>query len=161
MSDSLSPENAGERRRGADRRRGSPLINWRHLGFQGRRKTHRRAGDRDNAYVDWYEPHLWFVVLAILGMSLADAFITLKLLSLGAVEMNPLLVDLIEQDPALFVVLKFALTGFAVIFLVIHKNFLLFNRLRVQYLLWVFLAGYALLIGYELLLLAHLAGAPI
>jgi hypothetical protein len=159
VDDSARSENAWRRRSGSDRRRGSALINWRHLGFQGRRKSHRRADDRNNAYVDWYEPHLLFVVLAILSFSLADALITLKLLSLGAVELNPFLVGLIEQDTGLFVGLKIAMTSFAVIFLVIHKNFLLFNLLRVQHLLWAFLAGYALLIVYEIVLLVHLQGA--
>lgn len=107
-----------------------------------------------NTYVDRYEPHLFYVAVATLLLCCTDAFFTLTLLQQGAEEINPFMAWLLEMDVQLFLVTKFALTAVGLVFLVAHKNFLLFNRhLRVPHVLYAFLAGYMLLVKYELTLL--------
>ncbi len=107
-----------------------------------------------NTYVDRYEPHLFYVAVATLLLCCTDAFFTLTLLQQGAEEINPFMALLLEMDVQLFLVTKFALTAAGLVFLVAHKNFLLFNRrLRVPHVLYAFLVGYMVLVKYELTLL--------
>lgn len=147
-------DRAQPERRQHERRQSSVLLNWRHLGFRGRRHRVRRDGDHSRPYVDRYERKLMYLVLAVVTLSCADAFITLRLLELGAVELNSLMAYLIERDVRTFIVYKFALTSLALVVLVVYSNFRLFGRLQVVTLLWWALFIYILLILYELVLLA-------
>lgn len=74
-------------------------------------------------------------------------------MEMGAVEANLLMARLIEQDVKTFVAVKVALTGLTIVLLVIHKNFRFISLLSVKTLIWIFLAGYAALIAYEVALL--------
>ncbi|MDH3647549.1 MAG: DUF5658 family protein [Gammaproteobacteria bacterium] len=139
----------------ADRRQKLSTVNLRHLGLQGRRQSFRRPGDEANHYVDWYEPRLMILGLAIILCSCTDAFFTLNLLQIGAVEMNILMARLIETDVQAFVNAKIALTSLCVTLLVIHKNFRLSSGVTVEHLLLFILAGYITLLGYEAVLLAN------
>ncbi|MDX1253575.1 MAG: hypothetical protein IDH49_15245 [Gammaproteobacteria bacterium] len=142
-----------ERRTSADRRR-SPTSPFGRMAWHGKRHGARRTEDRVNTYVDRYEPHLFYAAIATLLLCCADAFFTLTLLQQGAEEINPFMAWLLEIDIQLFLATKFALTAAGLVFLVAHKNFLLFNqRFRVPYVLYAFLAGYVLLVKYELVLL--------
>jgi hypothetical protein len=140
-------------RKNSNRRIVNAFFHWRHLSFQGRRKNIRRADDRSNPYVDRYESELFYVVIGIILLSSCDAFLTLKLLQHGAIELNTLMANLIATDIQRFVNFKLALTGLSVILLVIYKNFRLFGPFRVYHLIWFTLCGYAILILYELALL--------
>lgn len=151
---STAPPPAPERRRG-DRRKHHPAINLRHLGFGGRRHRCRRAEDRRNRYVDSYDAPLLALTLAILACCCLDAAFTLTLLSLGAVELNPLMAGLIDRDIQAFVVAKFALTALGLVFLVIRHNFRLVPGVRIGHVLPVLFAAYASLIAYEVALLAR------
>lgn len=143
------------RRQLPDRRRNLSPLNLRHLGVGARRQASRRASDNAGAYSDWYEARLLASCLGIVVCCCLDAFFTLRLLQLGAVELNALMAGLIETDVQRFVALKVALTCLSAVLLVIHRNFLLLNRLRVEYVLHSALAGYLVLIGWELYLLAN------
>lgn len=145
------PGTVGDRRC-YDRRRRLTFLNWRHLGFRARRQAQRRGGNA-NTLVDVYESRLLYIVLAIMLLSCADAFFTLQLLQLGAVELNTFMAILIERDLVSFVGFKLALTGLALVLIVIYKNFRIFGRIRVSQLLWLVLFGYSVLILYELVLL--------
>ena len=147
------------RRQISDRRRNLGFFNWRLLGFRGRRKQGRRQADQLNAFVDHYEPSLLMIVLAILLLSCTDAWITLTLLSHGGVELNPFMDRLINWNPSYFVAIKCTLTGLALTLLVMYHNFKILRRIRVYYLLWVIVAGYGLLIIYELILLQRIPAA--
>lgn len=143
------------RRQLPDRRKSMSSVNLRHLGLGARRQASRRGGDTVGSYTDWYEARLLVSGLGIVVCCCLDAFFTLTLMQMGAVELNALMAGLIETDVGRFVRLKVGLTCLSVVLLVIHKNFLFFNRVRVEYLLHFALAAYLVLIGYELFLLAN------
>lgn len=151
------PQPAG-RRFVTDRRQKMSAINLnlRHLGLQGRRQNSRRQNDAVGHYVDWYSPWLLLLGLSIILCSCTDAFLTLNLLQMGAVELNVLMARLIETDVQSFVNAKIGLTCLCVTLLVIHKNFRVVLGLTVEHLLLVILIGYMTLIGYELQLLSSL-----
>lgn len=144
------------RRQLPDRRtRQVSLINLRHVGLKPRRQQARRDADVAGGYVDRYHARLWASALGITVCCCLDAFFTLTLLQMGATELNALMAVLIETDIRKFVTFKVALTSLSVILLVIHCNFRLANRLRVEHLLHLAFLAYAVLVGYELVLLAN------
>lgn len=137
-----------------DRRRNS----WRT--FAGsvvyrRRVVRRRDGDGDTPhYVDVHEPYLFFVAVGALLLCVADAFFTMTLINFhGSTELNPVMDYFIKTDIKIFFIVKFGLTAFGIMFLVMHKNFRLFNRISGYQILHYSLVVYALLVGYELFML--------
>jgi hypothetical protein len=136
----------------ADRRRrlSHPWLNLHSL--RGRRRRHRREADGANPDLplDWHQPHLLFITLAILLLCGADAHNTLQLLLWGAREINLLMALLIEEDPRLFLAVKLAMTGTCLIVLVAYQHFVVFNRLRIRHVLYSIFGLYLGLIAYEL-----------
>ena len=61
------------------------------------------------------------------------------------------------NDPDYFVQSKLLITALSVIFLTIHKNFVLFGRIAVSTLLRTACGGYLTLLGYEVALLTLIA----
>lgn len=142
-----------DRRMGADRRR----LSWRTF-LQGGLTPRRRASRRDTEHhglVDWHAPHLLFLSIAILLLSVADAFLTLTLIKYGATEANPMLELLLEKHPKLFGGAKMALTGGGVIVLVVLARARVFRLVKVEAIMHWFLLGYVALIAYECWLLAR------
>jgi len=140
-----------ERRSGGERRR---LTFWTFLrsGFTPRRRCSRREGEGDNL-VDWHEPHLLFLALTIVLLSVTDAFFTLTLLTNGAEEVNPVLAYVLRHFPKSFAVLKITLTGGGVLVLVAMARARVFKIVRVRTILQCVLAGYMALIAYQLWLM--------
>ena len=85
--------------------------------FIPRRRAGRRASDQDTP-IDWHNPHLMFLSLVMLGLSVADAFLTVTLLNNGAEEANPLLALFVITHPSVFAGVKMALTGVSIVLLV-------------------------------------------
>lgn len=141
-----------ERRQSRERRRFSPATIIYGI-RQGRRRSARRGNDLNGYYTDRYESWLLYTVMGILLLCSADAMLTLKLLQLGAIELNAFMAILINADVQLFIIIKMALTGVSLIFLVIHAHFRLLRLVKISHLLPVILSGYLLLIVYELTLL--------
>jgi hypothetical protein len=136
-----------ERRVSRDRRR----MSWRTF-LQGGLTPRRRGGRRDDDHeelVDWHEPHLLFLSLTILLLSVADAFFTLTLLTLGAAEANPFLRFILEEHPKLFAIVKMGFTGGGVLVLVAVARTRVFSVIRVSTIMHWLLLGYAALIFYE------------
>lgn len=146
---------APERRRGPDRRTrvARALL---YGSFNPRRLGPRRDGEHRLGAIDWHHP--WWLAIAtlILALCASDAVLTVVLISRGAYELNPLLAPLIRGSGALFVVVKVGLTGVSVVLLTLLSRVKAFGRMPVALVLYCVLAGYALLIGYEL----HLLGRP-
>jgi len=117
-----------------------------------RRRGHRRLDEHENL-VDWHEPHLLFMAIVILLLSLTDAFLTLTLLFHGGEELNPLMRYLIERTPHLFALSKIALTGGGLVILVALARAKLFRLIRISILMHWCLLGYVALIAYEIWLL--------
>ena len=120
-----------------------------------RRVVRRRDGDGDTAhYVDVHEPYLFYVAVGALLLCVADAFFTMTLINFyGSTELNPVMDYFIKTDIKVFFILKFGLTSIGVIFLVMHKNFRLFNRISGYQILYSSLIIYTLLVAYELFML--------
>jgi hypothetical protein len=141
-----------DRRTGLDRRRHS----WRTILYcglhgRGRRRSARRKGH--NYYLDWYDPKLVYMGLAVLILSSMDALFTLNLLQMGAYEANILMDHLIQTSDRLFVITKLSITALSVLFLVMHANFQLLGITNGGRVLQWIVPLYVLLIIYELLLM--------
>jgi len=95
------------------------------------------------------------MAVAILVLSCCDATFTLILMREGIVqEWNPLMRSLIESDVQLFANLKTAITGASVIFMVACYHGTVLKRFPVRWIFKGIVLGYALLVTYELVLLA-------
>jgi len=123
----------------------------------GRRRHIRRASDysqhTSGYYVDWYASSLLYVSLATLLLCCTDAHLTLRLLSLGAQEINIFMDALIKANPFLFVSVKVALTSVALVVLVAHHNFRILGGLAVRHIIHGVFLMYLSLFAYELSLI--------
>lgn len=141
-------------RRARPDRRHATTSPFSRFAWRGRRCGPRRGQDTANSYVDLYEARWFYVAVAVLLLSCTDAMLTLNLLQIGAYEVNPFMAWLLGINTNLFFFTKLVLTAGGVVVLVAYKNFRLFNCLKTGHVLYVILAGYALLIKYELMLLS-------
>jgi hypothetical protein len=138
---------AAERRERHDRRR----TTWRTF-VQGsltpRRRNHRRTGEGE-MLVDWHEPHLLFLAIMILLLSVVDALLTLNLMHLGAEEANPVMAFLINDKPRIFALVKMSLTGAGIVVLVALARARFFRIIRISIIMHWCLLAYVGLIAYE------------
>ncbi|MEO8224308.1 MAG: DUF5658 family protein, partial [Gammaproteobacteria bacterium] len=135
--------------RRAGERRSHSVWSFTYGGVRPRRRAGRRDRDHERVFLDWHEPRVLYLVLAIVLMCCADALFTLNLMAIGAEEMNVLMDRLIAHDVQRFLMLKIGVTGVCVILLGIaaRRRFLgMFPVLRV---LQFCCAGYAALILWE------------
>ena len=141
-------------RRYTDRR----ILSWRtfiHGGLNPRRRENRR-GDDFEGLLDWHEPHLLFLSIMILLLSMTDAFLTLKLIANGAYEANPFMGYLLENTPRLFAGVKMALTGAGIIVLVALARARVFRVIRISNIIHWCMLGYVALIAYEAWLISRM-----
>jgi hypothetical protein len=89
----------------------------------------------------------------ILLLNVADAFLTLTLITAGATEANPVMAYVLHGFPQLFAAVKMTLTGAGVVVLVAMARARVFRLIRVSTVLHWFLIGYVALIAYEMWLL--------
>jgi len=136
-----------ERRRGYDRRELS-FRTFMQGGLTPRRRCGRRS-DENHALVDWHEPHLLFMALMILLLSVTDAFLTLTLISHGATEANPILAYVLSDHPDLFALVKLLLTSVSILVLVALARARVFRVIRVTSVMQSCLVLYLALICYE------------
>ena len=121
--------------------------------FHHRRRDIRRDGDQVNSYIDWYGHWPLAATFTIILLCFADAFLTIVLLSKGAVELNILMDWLIQRDVHTFAVVKMAITGTALVVLVLHLNFRIYRIIAVRYVMYALVPMYSLLIAHEIRLL--------
>jgi hypothetical protein len=57
---------------------------------------------------------------------------------------------LIQKDTQLFTIVKVAVTGLALVILVLHFNFRVYRVIAVRYLIYAFVPMYMLLIAHEI-----------
>ena len=124
-------------------------------GFSPRRKTGRRASDHELP-VDFHDPRLLVPVVATLLLSIVDAFLTVRLMSVGASEANPLLALALSGHPFLFAAVKMCLTGLGVMLLVVLARTRVFKVVRAGACLYGLVLAYLCLVGYEAWLLSRL-----
>ena len=154
----LEPEKIDDRaieQRSLNRRKPSLKTLWGALTLH-RRRSSQREGDHLNSYTDWYGHWPLAATFTIILLCFADAFLTIVLLSKGAVELNGLMDYLIQRDVHLFTVVKMSVTGAALIILVMHLNFRVYKYIAVRYLVYALVPLYSLLIFHELTMLANI-----
>lgn len=136
-----------------DRRRPS-LATLHGALFKSRRRHARREEDKFNNYLDWhgYKPVLAILVITLLCF--ADAFLTTILLGKGAVEVNIFMDWLIQKDLHVFTIVKMAVTGTALLVLIMHSNFMVYRYITVRHIIYALVPLYTLLILHELNMLA-------
>lgn len=125
-----------------------------------RRAVERRADDATFQVRDWHSAHLLAVAIAIVLLSVADAFMTITLLAGGAVEVNPLMAAVVYKSASLFAALKMAMTCIGVIFLVFLARYRFLRIIRVQVLMYLICIVYAGLLAYEFWMLQEIVDIP-
>jgi Domain of unknown function (DUF5658) len=156
VNDVEPSEDLGDSRVGPDRR----SVTWRTFVFGyflSRRREHRRRSERDNVFIDWHHPWLFFLATGIMLLSTVDAFFTLQLLDRGAIEVNPFMALMLEYGHIVFAASKMLLTGLGILVLVFLARLRLFNFLRTGLLLTLFFSFYACLVCYQAVLLMSAA----
>jgi Domain of unknown function (DUF5658) len=116
--------------------------------FSPRRRAGRRISDEDTP-IDWHRPHLMFLSLVMLGLSVVDAFLTVTLLNGGAEEANPLLALFVTLHPSLFAAVKMALTGVSIVLLVAVAQSRLFRVISGRLVFQSLVLAYLALVLYE------------
>jgi hypothetical protein len=155
------PHLSSERRARADRRHRIWWSVWYGSFNPRRRSPARRQGDSRFHSLDWHSSHLLAVAICILLLSVADAFMTLLLLQVGAAEVNPIMAALIYRSVATFTAMKMGMTGVGVLLMVFLARYRFMRLLRVEWALYGVLMGYAALIGYEIWMLKSASELPI
>ena len=138
-----------DKRAETDRR----MFSWRTVLFgflRSRRHDHRRVVDEEVIFLDWHHPWLFFLATGTMLLSCADAFLTLQLIELGMIEVNPVMSAVMAHSTALFTSIKLAMTGFGTLVLVFLAKSRFLNRFRTGVFLTVFFSFYACLVCYEL-----------
>jgi len=148
--------NEQEQQARGDERRKHSLWTLHGALFKSRRHGSRRAGEHINNYVDVYGHWTLIATITIILLCCTDAFLTIVLLSNGAVEMNVLMDWLIQRDIRSFAVVKIGVTSLALIVLVMHLNFRIYKIIAVRYLIFALVPMYSLLIAHELNMLSQL-----
>jgi Domain of unknown function (DUF5658) len=149
-SASSTPHVTHERRDRADRRR---RVWWSvcYGSFNPRRRSPpRRLDDSRFHSLDWHSAHLLAVAIAILLLSVVDAFLTLALLQGGADEVNPIMAVLIYRSVGMFAALKMAMTSAGIVLMVFLARYRFMRLVRVEWVLYGVLIAYASLISYEI-----------
>ncbi len=93
------------------------------------------------------------MALGILILNVADAFLTVALISGGAIEVNPVMAVLVSGSVATFVTLKMAVTGTSVVLMVFLARYRFMRLVRVDFVLYVIFVAYVALIVYEMQML--------
>ena len=143
-----------ERRSGVERRHYSVAAYWRGA-LNPRRRAGRRASDHNYAIVDWHSPRVLALVMLILGLSTLDGVLTLLLIGQGANEVNPIMALFVPHNLGWFAAIKLGLTSLGAAVLVACARMKLFRLFPGELLLYLVLACYVVLVGYELFLLEN------
>lgn len=98
-------------------------------------------------------PGVATVALAIVALNLFDALLTVAHISLGAIELNPLMRHLLEQGPVDFVVVKHLMVGTGVLVIAAHCR----RPAALRALRFLVLPAYAMVALYQVALLAFVA----
>ena len=104
-----------------------------------------------------------FFILATYVLSGIDAILTVTLLEIGAAEeANPFMHWLLAEDVRLFAGVKALVTGVGLVWLTAYSNQFLFNKLRVDRIVYALFGVYSVLIFSQIrmLQLAESVGWP-
>lgn len=109
--------------------------------------------DDQNYYVDRYDSKYLALVLSILVLCVFDAYFTLKIIHFGGMELNPLMIRFLDRFPEMSLVMKYLVTVICLVILLVHKNFILFGKVKAYFFLYVIFSLYFFLVLYEVFFL--------
>jgi hypothetical protein len=143
-------ESTDEGRQRTDRR-SRPTLPLDALRLDGRRRRPRRREERQGAhFVDRFHAGTLALVVALLGLTIADGVLTIELISLNSEEANPVMAHLLRHGESAFLVGKYIMTAAGLPFLVVYQHYpLCRTRFRVGWLLPVFVALYLVLLFHQ------------
>jgi hypothetical protein len=152
-------ESDADRRDHSDRRQ-QPTSPWAALPPAGQRMKNRRVEEHRQPYfTDRFSPGIFAGILLLIVATFVDAGLTIYVLHGGGAEFNPLMNRLLDHSIEAFVMGKYLLTVLGLPVLLIFRNYYLFGtRLRVGYLIPASVALYAVLIGYQVILIDQRIG---
>jgi hypothetical protein len=154
-SDAQAADTPKERRESPDRRR--RLLHALFVGgLNPRRRSHRRTTEPHARVHDLHEARWLGIAMLIMLLSVADAILTVEVMHLGAIEVNPVMAVFLDGQSPAFAFVKVALTGFGVTVLTIMARIHAFGRVPVGFVLYAVLGLYSGLIAYEYWLLQAL-----
>lgn len=94
-------------------------------------------------------------VLSALLLSMTDGALTLRLLELGARELNPIMHFYLELGPGIFIAFKYLLTSSSLLFLVMHqKRSFLGGRITGRQIIFVTPVIFAVVVCYQVTLIS-------
>jgi hypothetical protein len=155
-----SPGESDTNRRSQADRRQKPTSPWGAFPPAGLRMKNRRAREHCQPYfTDRFSPVIFVGVILLIVATFVDAGLTVYVLHGGGCEVNPLMDRLLSHSIEAFVIGKYLLTVVGLPVLLIFRNYYLFGtQLRVGYLIPVSVALYAVLIGYQVILIDQRIG---
>ena len=145
--------NGPERRSQQIRRNFTPDTFW-HCLTKPRRFSGRRRSDRRYPLMDVFDASAMFLAVALIVLSLTDAFLTLNILAGGGREVNPVMNYMLGFGTLVFVSFKMLMTALPIAALTAAGNLIVFKYLRVRTVTAILVGMYAGLITYELLILS-------
>jgi hypothetical protein len=140
--------------RRVNERRSHSFWSFAYGSFRPRRRHGRRDGDHERVFLDWHEPRVLYLVLAVVLMSCTDALFTLNLLAAGAQEINVIMDALITHDVKAFLAVKIGSTCLSAVLLAVVARRQFLGFFPVLRLLQLFCIGYVLLLVYEVWMFA-------
>ena len=146
-------------RRSPNDRRMQAGINIRLLMGNRTRRTIRRQGDKDRYFfVDQYSPQFFFIILAIVLLSVSDGVLTLFLINHGAYETNPVMAYCLEVGPFAFIAIKFTLTSMSVMVLLIFRNIVFRKLIKVHSIYFAVILAFTAVVAWEFYLVSKVIG---
>jgi hypothetical protein len=147
-------------RRAQSDRREKPTSPWAAFPPAGYRMRNRRVEEHRQPYfTDRFSPLIFLGILMLIAATFVDAGLTVYVLRGGGSEVNPLMDRLLSHSIEAFVIGKYLLTVVGLPVLLIFRNHYLFGtQLRVGHLIPVSVALYAVLIGYQVILIDQRIG---
>ncbi len=104
--------------------------------------------------MDVFDASAMFLAVALIVLSLTDAFLTLNILAGGGREVNPVMNYMLGFGTLVFVSFKMLMTTLPIAALTAAGNLIVFKYLRVRTVTAILVGMYAGLITYELLILS-------
>jgi hypothetical protein len=141
-----------ERREQRDRRK-YPTRPFSKYIFKGKRRQARRQMEDFNYYVDRYDAKYLALVLSIVVLCVFDAYFTLKIIHFGGRELNPLMIKFLDRFPEMSLVMKYLITVISLVILLVHKNFIIFGKVKAYFFLYIIFSLYFFLVLYEVFFL--------
>ena len=115
-------QEADKRIRNERRKQPTPALS--RYTFLGQRKRFRRKIEQQKGgYVDRYSSRLFFFLVLIISLNILDAFLTMIIIELNGVELNPVVLSVMHLYGDQFWIWKFAIVSFCSILLCLHIRF--------------------------------------